>query len=351
MPNLMPEQLNPFPKVAIIILNWNGLKDTIECLESVKKIDYLNFEIIVVDNGSTDGSPEKIKEMFPDITLIRNKENLGYASGNNVGIRYALKNNAEYILMLNNDTVVDKNILSIFVETIRKEENVGSLGGKVFYYKKKNYIHSAGGIVNNIKGMLYGFNRGEGEIDYGQYEKIVSVDYIMGCALFFALSTIEKVGLFNEQFFLYCEDTDFGLRIKKAGLHNLYVPYVKIWHKVSASTGWKHPSIYYYDFRSRLLLTKLHGFINSKLEIKIFKWTFYEIKKLLKSKFKLRFTAIIFVFWGLFDFWCNRFGKAHNWIDIKIDKFLEYKLWNLFDIHIRKYLSLVKRFFLKYIRK
>ena len=351
MPNLMPEQFNTSPKVAIIILNWNGLKDTIECLESVKKIDYPNFEIIVVDNGSTDGSPEKIKEMFPDITLIRNKENLGYASGNNVGIRYALKNNVEYILVLNNDTVVDKNIINSFINVAMYEKNVGCLGCKIFYYNKPNILSHTGGLIKTHP-LLLGFHRGENEEDKGQYDKIVQVDYLTGAAIFFSRFTIERIGLFNEQFFLYWEDTDFCLRIKEARLKNLYIPSAKVWHKCGTSTcGWRNPCLYYYVVRNRLLFAKLHGFINSKLDIKIFKWTFYEIKKLLKSKFKLRFTAIIFVFWGLFDFWCNRFGKAHNWIDIKIEKFIEYKLWNWFDIHIRKYLSLVKRFFLKYIRK
>ena len=184
------------PKVAIIILNWNGLKDTIECLESVKKIDYPNYEIIVVDNASVDGSPEKLKELFPDITLIRNKENLGYAGGNNVGIRYALKNNAEYIFVLNNDTVVvDKDILKILVKTANLYPDAGVFGPKICLYDEPNKIGFSPTYWDKRK-CTFILKK------YYDYDEVVEIDDIRGCAIFFKREVVEKIGLFDSKFFL-----------------------------------------------------------------------------------------------------------------------------------------------------
>ena len=118
------------PKVTVIILNWNGKEDTLECLASVKKIDYSNFEIVLVDNGSVDDSVEAVSEHYPDVTLLQTGDNLGYAGGNNVGIRYALDNKAEYVLLLNNDTVVDVQLINAFIVASKAIVNRAIMGGK-----------------------------------------------------------------------------------------------------------------------------------------------------------------------------------------------------------------------------
>src|SRR5436309_4726879 len=136
------------PKVHIIILNWNGRADTLECLASVQRINFPDFETVVVDNGSTDGSEEAIRAAFPDITFIQTGENLGFAEGNNVGIRHAIECGADYVFVLNNDTTVDPNILAALVAEAEKNPNAAILGPKIYFYDRSDVINSAGGSIN-----------------------------------------------------------------------------------------------------------------------------------------------------------------------------------------------------------
>lgn len=243
---------NTNQKVYIIILNWNGLRDTIECLESVKKIDYPNYEIIVVDNGSTDGSPEEIARLFPEITLIRNKENLGYAEGNNVGIRYALRNSTDYILLLNNDTIVDPKILKSFVEAADMYPEAGIFGAKIYYYSDPNRIWYAGGKWDENR--LHFFHIGEGEQDNDdKYNRIRETDYVCGCALFFRKTVVQTIGLLESRFFLVYEDNDWCYRARKAGFKSLFIPDARLWHKCATSlTRCGTPLITYFNIRNLL---------------------------------------------------------------------------------------------------
>ena len=243
-------------KISIIILNWNGLKDTLECLESVKKIDYPDFEVIVVDNGSTDGSAQFIRQRFPDVRFIQNSENLGYAEGNNVGIRYALGHGAEFVLVLNNDTIVDKNILLAFVKGAADYPDAGVFGAKIYNFDDPNRIWHAGGILDQKTAEMY--QNGFGVLDDGTfYITAVEIDYACGCSLFFRREVAEKIGLFDPDFFLYYEDTDLCFRARRAGFKVMYIPAAKLWHKVSASfRPTPSPSSYYYLTRNRLLFAR-----------------------------------------------------------------------------------------------
>ena len=140
--------LKYFPKVYVVIVNWNGRDDTIECIKSVKNISYPNFEIILVDNGSKDNSIDSIKEIFKDINYIENKKNLGFAEGNNIGIRLALNNDAEYIWLLNNDTIVHQDALSAMVDVGERIPESGILGSKIYYYDKPDFIWFAGATID-----------------------------------------------------------------------------------------------------------------------------------------------------------------------------------------------------------
>ncbi|MBW1793703.1 MAG: glycosyltransferase family 2 protein [Deltaproteobacteria bacterium] len=241
------------PRVSIIILNWNGLQDTLECLDSVKKINYLNFEVIVVDNGSTDNSVKGITKRFPEVTLIATGKNLGFAAGNNVGIRYAINNAAEYILLLNNDTTVDPQLLNAFLEASYLYPEAGILGAKIYYYSEPNKIQFAGTTWNKQKCNFT--NIGEGEVDDGiTYECYSESDYVCGCALFFKKEVIEKVGYLESKFFLNYEETDWCFRSRRSGYKCLFVPKAKVWHKIAVSFGGDSSPMYeYFVVRNKLL--------------------------------------------------------------------------------------------------
>ena len=221
------------PKVCIIILNWNGLENTIECLESLRKITYPNCEVIVVDNGSKGNDAHVLEEKFGDfVRLIRNDKNYGYTGGNNIGIRYVLdKSSPEYLLILNNDTIVAPDFLAQMIKVAKSESSIGIVGPKVNYYHFPNRIQSAGGKVNMRTGQasLIGVK----EIDAGQYNRQQEVDYVFGCCLLIKKEVIQKVGLFDESYFCYWDETDYCFRAREAGYKVVRIPEAKIWHKAS----------------------------------------------------------------------------------------------------------------------
>lgn len=269
------------PNVAIIILNWNGWRDTVECLESVYQIKYPNYNIIVVDNGSEDESIEKIKdytkgeliitsdffkynhlnkpiklfeytkeeiylikelkkeyyELFPHkkLILIKNDNNYGFAEGNNIGIKYALNIlNADYLLLLNNDTTVDKYFLNELIGVAETNEYIGILGPTIYDYNCENKIQSAGTNLKWKKGIGIKFRYNE--IDNGTFEKIIEFDYVSGCAILIKDDVFKKIGYLNKNYFAYWEETDFCIRANNVGYKVVSIPKSKIWHKELTST-------------------------------------------------------------------------------------------------------------------
>jgi hypothetical protein len=247
----MAQTANIFPKVIIIVLNYNGYDDTLECLESLKKLNYSNYEILIVDNGSTDGSIEILKNAFPEITLIETGGNLGFAGGENVGIRRALAEGAECIILLNNDTVADPEFAGKLVEVSKRDKKVGILCSKVYLFDKPEVIWYAGGSFNPWLG--WGRHRGYGICDDGQFDRVEETVRPCGCSLMVTKEFCERVGLLDEDFFCYCEDVDWGMRAKRAGFKVFYVPDSKVWHKVSKSVGGAGNAIsIYYNVRNTL---------------------------------------------------------------------------------------------------
>ena len=169
------------PSVYIIILNWNGYNDTLECISSVDKIDYKNHKVILIDNGSDTNEIDNILIHFPNIKIIKSKENLGFSGGNNLGIEHSIKEGAEYLLLLNNDTIVEPDFLNFLVENARKDDKIGMAVPKINYYSNRNIIWYAGGYVSKIRGS--GFTTGEGNIDI-KYSKNRFVSFATGCCLF-----------------------------------------------------------------------------------------------------------------------------------------------------------------------
>jgi len=244
--------MNQQPRTSIIILNWNGKDDTLECLSSVTNINYCNYEIILVDNGSSDDSVAEIRSQFPIVHVIEAGENLGFAEGNNVGIRYALSTGTDYVLILNNDTWVDEQFLDHLVSEAIKTDNQFVYGPAIYYAEPKNMIWFAGAKWNNEK-LAFDFPLQNSLSDQLPNEPFES-DYICGAALFFHRSVAEEIGLLDERFFLVWEESDWCYRARNAGYPSRIVPASKIWHKIGVSFGSESsPLRLFFSARNRLL--------------------------------------------------------------------------------------------------
>jgi len=243
------------PHVLIVVLNWNGLADTLACLESMRRLEYPAYEVLVVDNGSSDGSPAAIRERFPDVTLIETGENLGFAGGNNVGIRHALEIGADYVLLLNNDTEVSPDFLSRLVEAAEADSQVGMAGPTIYYYDRPEVIWSAGGEIDWRRGCtrMVGLD----ERDDGQFGGAPrEVDFITGCAVLVRATALRQAGLLDERFFMYYEEVEWCVRTRRAGFRIVHVPQAHIWHKIAPSAQSDSPRVHYYMTRNRLLFLK-----------------------------------------------------------------------------------------------
>ena len=247
------------PLTYICIINWNDYTNTSECLNSIQRIDYPNYRVLLIDNGSEDGSGHELKKDYPWVELLENKKNLGFAGGNNVGIRYAIHQGAEYIFLLNNDTVVDPQVLETLIDVAASDDRIGIVGPATYCYSHRDVFWSAGmeKVVPNGKIFPHFVMRGCGEVDQGQYRCIEDVDMINACAMLIKRRVIEEVGLLDEKFFAYNEDSDWNDRVASAGYRIVYVPEARIWHKGSVSLGGVNsPASWFYTVRNELFFFK-----------------------------------------------------------------------------------------------
>lgn len=248
------------PKVSIIILNWNQKEMTLKCLKSLKKIIYSPFEIIIIDNGSTDDSVSAIKNEFPDIQIIENKKNLGVAGGRNVGIEYVQKKGTDYMLFLDNDTTVHQNFITEIVKVGEGDKSIGILTGKIYFSSHPDKIWCAGGSLSLYRChfALIGYDK----IDRGQYDKIKEVDHVTGCCFMIRKEVVDKIGIFDQSFVPYfSEDTDFCLRAKEKGYKIMYVPKSKIWHHIVKKTSVSE-QYWYLKGRNLMLFMRKHARIH-----------------------------------------------------------------------------------------
>jgi hypothetical protein len=247
------------PKVIITVLNFNKCTDTIECIDSLEKIDYPNYEIVLVDNASNDNSVELFKERYssnPKIQLVINSANLGYAGGNNLAIRKLINGDVNYFFLLNNDTVVKPDFLTPLINAAEANDGIAIVGPKIYKFGSNDTLFCAG--TKTIPSFGQPFLRGNGERDDGRYDKVEEVDYISGTALMIKKDVIERIGLLDERFFAYFEDWDWCIRARKAGYKCVYVPEAIVWHKGSATIGYKSPPYYYHMTKSRILFARKH---------------------------------------------------------------------------------------------
>lgn len=248
-----------FPSVAIIVLTWNNAGDTLECLKSLEELDYPRYHVILVDNGSTDTTVVTVRENFPGVHIIENGTNVGYAEGNNVGLRHALDYGFSYALVLNNDTLLASDCLSVLVDDLSVHADAAAAAPKSFYFDQADILYFAGGLIENNGRLVH---VGIGRKDGPEYAVACETQWLTGCAILFRCEDLLRIGLFDSKFFLLFEDVDWSLRARKAGCRLRFVPEAKLWHKVSSAFGttWSLSYLYYYCRNSLLCVERNFAF-------------------------------------------------------------------------------------------
>ncbi len=298
------------PHVSIIIVNYNNWEDTIECLDSLKNLSYKNFDVILIDNGSSEPQPKnfRISDYNYPLRFIPLNQNLGFAGGNNLGIKQALKSDANYILFLNNDTIVEPNFLNHLVEVGESDKSIGIIGPLIYKYTKPltdfNQIWFAGGKIKFLPPKAEHLFK----LAPLSYSPQIS-DYISGCCLLIKREVINKIGLIPEIYFLYYEDVEWCLLAKKQGFKIVLAPSAIIYHKQSKSAKEGSFLYIYYHTRNALLFVKNNGGVIIKISIYLYSfWLFLkQILKLILIPSKRHWAKAIIK--GILDFWRNKYGK------------------------------------------
>jgi GT2 family glycosyltransferase len=322
-----------FPKIAIIILNWNGKTDTLACLESIQNLSYPNYETIIVDNGSTDDSVATIRRQFPKCQLIETGANLGFAGGNNVGIQQALNQAADFVFLLNNDTIVAPDILEHFIKTYREHPDAGILGAKIFLYDQRDTLDHLGGKWDSATGTFNFIGLRQKE-DGKKWQHPEEIDYVCGAGLIVKRCVFETIGDLDPRFFLIWEESDFCFRARRAGFKTMTCPQAHLWHKVSASFVGGKPHSTYFWWRNRLLwiekncstkekwrlvlgvlipdiLHMLKIRLLKKAQLFLIQW--FVSKDDLKEK-NLKLLKNKAALCGIRDYAIRKFGNGPNWI-------------------------------------
>jgi GT2 family glycosyltransferase len=245
--------------VGVVVLSWNGRDDTLSCLASLQDVRYDPVVVVVVDNGSTDGTSDAVRAEFPHVELVRSEVNLGFAEGNNVGIRRALELGADYVLVLNNDVEVDPELVGALVEEAARRPDAGALCSKILYAEPPDLIWFAGASFDPRSGYN-GRQLGYRDHDGPKYGNVVETDRACGAAMLVPRAVIERVGVFDPELFFYSEDTDWSLRARAAGYRHYVVPASRLWHKVSVTSGGENsPTTLYYGLRNTLEVCERHA--------------------------------------------------------------------------------------------
>lgn len=305
--------MNKSPKVSIIILTWNSIGLTLEVLKDIGKLNTkgLLVETIVVDNGSTDKTQEKLrgyKLQSMSFKLIRNKKNLGFAEGNNIGMRDALKRGADYVLLMNNDVIVPRNLVVQLIKVAERDSKIGLLAPKMYFAKgyefhKERYSNKdLGKVIWYAGGMIdwdniYSSHKGVDEVDKGQYDKQEETDVVNGACALIRKEVIEDIGYLDKKLFLYWEDADYSQRARKKGWKVVYTPKTHLWHKVAQASRIGSDLNDYFLTRNRMIFGMRYARLRTKLA-------------LIKESFKLLVSGRKWQKIGTKDFYLGCFGKG-----------------------------------------
>jgi len=296
-------------KIALVILHFNNKDLTVNCLKSIKSLIIKDFslEVIIVDN-SLKKELLDLRSEFKGLVFLNPEKNFGFTGGNNLGIKKALEDKADYIFIVNNDTILDKNLLVSLLKEMEGDQSIGILGPKIYFapgceFHKEKYkptdegkvIWYAGGLIDwqNILAS----HRGVDEVDQGQYDQKTETDFVSGCAMFVRKEVFDKVGLFDDKYFLYWEDVDLCTRVKKANFKVIFFPQAKVWHANAGSSKVGGSLHDYYMTRNRMLFGLKYG-------------SFKVRQALRRESFKLAFRGTPWQRTAIRDFYLKRFGKG-----------------------------------------
>lgn len=296
-------------RLCIVTINFNSENETHECLVSLKGLNThgIDVSIVIVDNGSKNPFVLSESEKRDGVVLLRSEKNLGFTGGSNLGIQYGLTHNAEYIMLLNNDTLVHRELLQQMLESFEKNPKAGLVVPKIFFtkgheyhlekYKKEDLgkvFWFAGGYVDWAN--VFTKHRGVDEVDHGQYEKEEEITFATGCCMLLKQDVLEKIGVFDNKYYLYFEDGDLSQRIIKAGFTIIYNPKAVLWHTSAASGGGSGSALHdYYLTRNRMLFGMRYAPFRSKLA-------------LIRESFRLLLSGRKWQKKGIWDFYTGKFG-------------------------------------------
>ena len=294
------------PHVFTVVLNSNRREDTLACLASLHQLTYPTHTIIVLDNASTDGSVEAILASFPSVQIIHLADNRGYAGNNNVGIRAAMEQGADWVFVLNEDTSLDPMCLTHLVTTGESDSRIGIVGPLVYHHNEPAVIQSAGGRLDE---WWFGSHLGQNEADQGQFAAARDVDWLSGCAILVRRAAIEQTGALDERFFYYWEETEWCVRLRRKGWRIVHVPAARLWHKGVQRDYRPGPSVSYYNTRNRLLMLSKHS---APLAVWVMAW--WQILRTLISwtlrpKWRSKRDHRDALWRGAMDFLARRWGK------------------------------------------
>ncbi|MDR3413182.1 MAG: glycosyltransferase family 2 protein [Formivibrio sp.] len=252
--------------VAVVILNWNGGEDILDCLKSVFASKHKAIEVVIVDNGSVDRSSDAIRARFPQVHFLVNPQNLGFAKGSNQGMEWALEHGIRYVLLLNGDALVDANTIGELLAVVVRDDNKVVACPRIYLGNSTNRVNRlwfAYGTVKLWAGLFQ--NPAFNQIDSPKWSEARDMEYASGCCMLIPASVLQRVGMLDEAFFAYCEDIDFSLRVCKAGFRLRYVPTALLWHGSQQPTNRTHTATYrYLSTRNNLWVVRKHG---SRLEV------------------------------------------------------------------------------------
>lgn len=296
-------------KIALVTVHYKGIEFTQKCLDSIRELKTPNIRLeVVVINNNPQENLETLKKKFADFLFLKTEKNLGYAGGYNLGIKKALEKKADFVFLVNNDTILAPDILVQLIKMAEKRKKAGLFSPKIYFapgcefYRDRYQKSERGKVIWFAGGKIDWQNvitthRGVDEVDKGQFNQIEETDYVSGCGMFIKRKVIEKIGLLDEKYFLYFEDTDFSVRAKKAGFQLLFIPQAKMWHFNAGSSRVGGPLQDYYLVRNTLFF----GFHYASLRTKfaLFRWGLSRL-----------FIGRPWQKKAFFDFLINRFGKG-----------------------------------------